>query len=117
MTGVPHRCCMLLSHGRHSTVKVLLEYGADINAEYPLDLSRPLAQAACGGYNVTVTVLLQMGAAIDHRNCNGKTALDMAQEEAKASTIQLLESWGRPIDDPERVLETSLNLRSELLFA
>ena len=99
------------SHGRHSTVKVLLEHGANINAEYPLDLSRPLAQAAYGGYNITIMVLLQMGATLDRKNCYGETALNVAEEEAKASTVKLLESWGRPMDDDENILETSLSLR------
>lgn len=63
------------SRGRLDALKLLLAHGADVNAVEGWGAS-PLIAAAKSGCTECVTSLLKAGANPDHRDMNGRTALD-----------------------------------------
>jgi ankyrin repeat protein len=74
------------------TVKLLLEKGADVNAEasgYSV-----LLAAVYGGNVEVVKILIERGAKIDYRNPSGVTPLAAAKQTNKADIAQVLERAG-----------------------
>ncbi|XP_036215937.2 DNA-binding protein RFXANK [Bactrocera oleae] len=61
-------------YGQLVAVRLLVESGADVNAEAP-EMVTPLLLAACGGHNEVVRLLLEHGARPTHMDIVGNTAL------------------------------------------
>ena len=60
---------------RTETARILLEYGAHVNAYHPVRGDGPLQWAADSGLEVVVSLLLQRGAEIEHEDNDGNTGL------------------------------------------
>ena len=73
--------------------QVLLDNGADPNAEHDVGLTA-LMIAAANGYGMTTQLLLDRGANPNARDNQGKTALKYAKERKQARIIALLERYG-----------------------
>jgi len=69
---------------------LLLDGGADVNAQDPSSGASPLMQAAFGGHLEIVKVLLGAGAEVDRRDNRGATALICAAEQRQAQAVALL---------------------------
>jgi uncharacterized protein len=88
------------SQGAPECAKVLLRYGAELNATNE-DGDTPLALAACECGAATppntssvLKLLLQRGADIDHQNQEGETALMIAADRGNLVGVKLLLSDG-----------------------
>lgn len=83
----------LVSAFKHAQiVELLLQYGADVNEQYPLDAQRPLHHASERGNIEVVKVLLKWGADVKARDFYGKTALHCAVSRgSRPLTLLLLE--------------------------
>jgi ankyrin repeat protein len=69
--------------------KLLLDHGADVNAEQA-DRFTPLQGAAQSGNLELVKLLLSYGADRDATNANGQTALSIAHEQGYEDVVMLL---------------------------
>jgi ankyrin repeat protein len=79
-----------------SVVRCLLAASADLEAENT-HRQTPLIRAAMEGQAEIVEILLSAGAAIDHRDRNGRSALDWARAEGHSAAVAQLDSrWARP---------------------
>ena len=85
------------SEGRNfkdgSVVRLLLEHGADINAQSLHGLT-PLHSASMEGELEVVRLLLEHGADVAVEKNNGKTALQFADEEGHDEVVELLLEHG-----------------------
>jgi ankyrin repeat protein len=85
--------------GAVGSIRVLLEYGADINRPAG-DGDTPLMTAARAGHQEVVKTLIQSGADINlqthHREAGGDelSALDIAEQEKKDAVVRLLRQAG-----------------------
>ncbi len=70
--------------------KILIRKGADIHAVNNLEENTPLIYASSNGLKSVVSLLLSKGANAQHKNKEGKTALDVATELQQTDTIKLL---------------------------
>ncbi|XP_053961015.1 DNA-binding protein RFXANK [Anastrepha ludens] len=61
-------------YGQLAAVRLLVDAGANVNAEAP-EMVTPLLLAACGGHNDVVRLLLEHGACATHMDIVGNTAL------------------------------------------
>ncbi len=82
------------------TTRILLDRGADVNSinlkqGSPCLGRTPLIHNASQRDDCSeiTEMLLQAGADIDHREANGKTALDMAREKKNDKIIAVLNNW------------------------
>ncbi|KAI5462904.1 ankyrin repeat-containing domain protein [Mariannaea sp. PMI_226] len=93
---------------------VLVDSGADPN-KASRDGNTPLLAAASTGHDETVRYLLAHGA--DPSACpsqSGYTAMHMAAHKDKPHILQLLASFGAPVDPLDRACETPLLVAAKL---
>jgi ankyrin repeat protein len=92
-------------HGRSEIAEYLLDQGAEIN-EVPcndtitgscreLEVVNALSMAAFRGQDDVVEVLLDRGADAGVRNPNGKTALELAEEEGNWACVEMLNLYAK----------------------
>jgi ankyrin repeat protein len=85
-------------HGRAEILELLLEAGEDPNRYNPVGAhshSTPLHQAAVGGHEETVRLLLRKGARTDLKDTLWQgTAADWADHEGKLRIAELLRGGG-----------------------
>jgi Ankyrin repeats (3 copies)/Ankyrin repeats (many copies) len=72
-----------------SVVQLLLEHGADINAQSQIGWT-PLHVASFNGVLEVVRLLLEHGADVEAKDYSGKTALQIAAEEGHDEVVELL---------------------------
>jgi len=95
VTGAALHIAVLGNHT--AAVDVLLENGADIEAESELNSSRPLHMAAGFGKTEILASLISGGADIEAYDGKGRTALILAAIAGHTSTVEaLLVSGARP---------------------
>jgi ankyrin repeat protein len=104
------------SQGAPECAKILLQYGADLNATNK-DGDTPLALAACECGAATppstspvMNLLLQRGAHVDHQNHEGETALMIAAERGNLIGVKLLLNHGANPDLRTRTGATALSM-------
>lgn len=111
--------------GRYEAARLLLDAGAAVDALGEQE-APPLMYAAQHGYDDVVALLVEWGADLNRKATPGLTALDLARQNNKTLTVQLLENGGRqstpvpefqvfrPLLYPENPLETLfLNVQAE----
>jgi hypothetical protein len=79
-----------VSNNRISTVKLLIDQGANINQQCECNGDTPLHAAAQNGYYGIVKVLIEAGADKTILNNKNKTAYDLATEGGFTDTAELL---------------------------
>ncbi len=94
---------MLASGNRSSTksrdvVKLLLDYGASVNAESKGGNTALMIASARGNLG-TVKLLLKAGSNVGLRNSAGKSALDFATKFKQDSIVQLLKAHNKRLDN------------------
>lgn len=77
--------------GNLNTARLLLESGANINAQSPLNGTTALIEAASLGDPKIVALLLDKGADPQLKNKNNQTALDVAKQKSNTKAAAILE--------------------------
>ena len=72
-------------------VKLLLDYGLDVNAVGPKNGYTPLHDAVWGNNPEAAKLLLARGAKTNIKNKEGQTPLEKAQSEGKAALVKVLQ--------------------------
>ena len=85
------------SGGYNDIVKLLMEHGADLNAQSSSG-NTPLHYACCGGYEDVVVTLLDAGASIEETNENGHTPLMEAASAGHVGVAKILLDRGAGIN-------------------
>lgn len=96
----------LAAYGRELAVQLLLEKGADIEAQS--DRGTPLTVAALYGFEGTVKVLLEKGANLEMRNKYGSTPLSVATMNGYEGIVRLLIDRGANIEGKDKKGNTPL---------
>ena len=78
--------------GNVDVIELLLARGADINAGGTGDKAA-LGWAAEMGKKEAVTLLLEKGAALDTKDRDGLTPLDLARKNSYSGTAEIIERW------------------------
>lgn len=86
---------------------LLVQYGADVNAEGEFG-ETALDQAARSGNKGVVELLLAHGAKVGHKNDSGKTALHLAVTSNDPGTVAVLINHGADVNDRDGDEETPL---------
>ncbi|OGE53750.1 hypothetical protein PENARI_c007G07930 [Penicillium arizonense] len=95
------------SKGHDNTVQILLECGADVNAQG--GLYRNALQAACSeGHDNTVQLLLECGANVNAQGGLYGSALQAACSEGHYNTVQLLLEHGADVNSQGGLYATAL---------
>lgn len=79
-------------------VEILLNHGADIEAQSERTKDTPLSLACSGGRYEVVELLLNRGANKEHRNVSDYTPLSLAASGGYVNIIKLLLSHGAEIN-------------------
>ena len=85
--------------GHFNIVKILLDHGADIEAESEHTKDSPLGLACFGGWQDVVELLLACGANKEHRNISDYTPLSLAATGGHMEIIRLLLAHGAEINE------------------
>ena len=83
-----------LVRGGRSTLKTLLDAGAEVDARAGVGSNTALINAAMGGHAESVQVLLDSGTDVNAKNNDGTTALMFAEEEGHTEIVELLKKAG-----------------------
>lgn len=84
--------------GHQKVVEILLNHGADIEAQSERTKDTPLSLACSGGRYEVVELLLTRGANKEHRNVSDYTPLSLAASGGYVNIIKLLLSHGAEIN-------------------
>lgn len=84
--------------GHQKVVEILLNHGADIEAQSERTKDTPLSLACSGGRYEVVELLLNRGANKEHRNVSDYTPLSLAASGGYVNIIKLLLSHGAEIN-------------------
>lgn len=90
-------------------VKLLIDAGADVNAETSEGLT-PLHIAACEGSSLCLQMLIEAGAKIDHVDEKGKTALHKAVSRAREDSVRVLLDCGANFEYETHKGDTALTV-------
>lgn len=77
-------------YGYTEAVKILIEYGADVNMKHNMEQT-PLMVAAWKGFDDIVKILIEAGASISQRNKYGDTAIDYAKRHKQKKILKILQ--------------------------
>jgi ankyrin repeat protein len=78
--------------GATDVVELLLDKGADVNScAETADASTPLQEAVIGGARDMVVLLARRGANLEAKDNKGRTAMDIAKEQASIDIIETLQ--------------------------
>jgi ankyrin repeat protein len=91
-------------------VKVLLAYGANVNAREPFKGQTALMFAASEGNTAAAAMLLEFGAQIKAKSTKGYTALLFAVRNAHIDTVETLLAHGANVNDVAPDGTTALNM-------
>lgn len=80
--------------GQMEIARVLIRYGADVNARAAGDFT-PLHESAASGRIEFAKLLLKHGADVNAKTAEGKTPLDYAREHNRDEMVALLQSYAR----------------------
>ena len=86
------------AHGRIGIIRVLLEAGADVNANSQSRESTPLMAAAGNGQAEAVQFLINSGADLEAKDSPGRTCLFRAVESGDKKTVQVLIDSGADVN-------------------
>lgn len=84
--------------GHSEVVEILIDNGADIEAQSERTKDTPLSLACSGGRYEVVEILLRLGANKEHRNVSDYTPLSLAASGGYVNIIKLLLSYGAEIN-------------------
>ena len=85
--------------GNIKSIRLLLEYGADVNAYYGYgDRIRPLHEAAWYGHIECMQLLLKKRAKMNAKDSLGRTPLSLAAEIGREQVVRLLLKKGAKVD-------------------
>lgn len=84
--------------GHQKVVEILLNHGADIEAQSERTKDTPLSLACSGGRYEVVELLLNRGANKEHRNVSDYTPLSLAASGGYVNIIKLLLNHGAEIN-------------------
>jgi ankyrin repeat domain-containing protein 17 len=84
--------------GHDKVVKILLDHGADIEAQSERTKDTPLSLACSGGRIEVVNLLLSRSANKEHRNVSDYTPLSLAASGGYVNIIKLLLNAGAEIN-------------------
>ena len=106
-----------VSHYRGYTeiIRILLEYGADINAQNDVGAT-PLHWAANQGYSEVVCVLLEQGADPNIPNNGHATPLHRAVQAKSAATVRLFLEHGVDVDAVDKMGKTALQYAQDRMY-
>jgi ankyrin repeat protein len=90
-----------LSEGDAEIADILINAGADIEAQSELNGMRAIHIAASLGESTLVELLLAAGASISERDATGKTALHVATSRGATEVVKLLLENGAKVDSRE----------------
>ena len=79
-------------------MEILIDHGADIEAQSERTKDTPLSLACSGGLYEVVEILLRLGANKEHRNVSDYTPLSLAASGGYVNIIKLLLSYGAEIN-------------------
>jgi hypothetical protein len=83
-----------ISNGNRDMVKYLLEHGADPNGTSAICDETAFQVAAMKGDLEAMELLLKAGADINHRDCNGMSALMLACQKGQQAAVEFLLAHG-----------------------
>ncbi|XP_034251058.1 ankyrin repeat domain-containing protein 17 isoform X2 [Thrips palmi] len=98
--GIKGDCTPLMeaaSAGHVDIVKLLINHGADVNAQSSSG-NTPLMYGCAGGYSEVVKVMLEAGANVEDHNENGHTPLMEAASAGKVAVAKVLLDHGAGIN-------------------
>merc|ERR1712098_390112 len=103
--------------GNEALVKVLLTYNPNLQCKAPfLPLNAPLHFAAIYGYYMIMEMLLDSGANPDAQNLDGKTALDLTNDDNCKRLLQNeIRCYGRSLSSAAACGYKVQNLNAEVL--
>jgi len=78
--------------GQVATIKLLREFGADVNVQTEPQKYAPIHSAAFGGQLESVQALVALGANIQLENYRGEMPIDTAKRQNQTAVVQYLES-------------------------
>ena len=98
--------------GHAAVVRLLLAKHAAVDSHANAEGWTPLMNAAAGGYNDVVTLLLTAGADVNAKSTSGATALWFAAVKDKPKTMALLRAHGgkgdlAPVTAPQRLCDAA----------
>lgn len=99
-------------YGHADCVRLLLEYGADVNA-MDMEQDTPLSIAAAGGHSECVALLLAAGAEVNDSFINGSPLIQAARQ-GDAESVRLLLEAGANVNDRSSYNSSAL---SEAVYA
>ncbi len=76
-------------------IRCLVANGAKISAG--IDNSTPLEHAAEGGKLQAIEALIQLGSSVNHKNSEGKTALELAFKANEIGAVNMLKMYGAEV--------------------
>jgi len=82
------------SMGNNDLLKIILDFGGDVNSMSEDFSFTPLMIAASTGADTTASILIARGASVDQRTVNGNTALIFAASGGQMSSVALLLEHG-----------------------
>ncbi|KAI5836982.1 ankyrin repeat-containing domain protein [Morchella snyderi] len=103
--GIP-ALVLAASNGQTETVKLLLEYGVNVDSKAPGGETALIYAAS--RFPAVVQLLLEKGADADGLYSNGKPALVLAASNGQAETVKLLLEYGANVDSKAPGGETAL---------
>jgi ankyrin repeat protein len=95
---------LAVEKGYADIVRVLLQYGADVNAIAEDDGYTALHLAVYYGHLEVVITLLQKGADINIKDINGKTVLDIAYENGHTDIAHFLKKHLVVANKPQAII-------------
>ena len=79
-----------IQYGHVEVVKMLTDYGADVNVSHDKSRLTPLMHAASVGHIIIARALVKKGALVDKVDARGYTALMFAAERGHAKVVEIL---------------------------